>query len=413
MNTDKFNSVDFKKMKIIATSLFILMVFIFIMSHLFESRFQFLSYLKVFSEAAMVGALADWFAVVALFRKPFGIPFHTAIIPNNKDKMGESLGKMVQDNFLTPDNIMNEFKKVDFVKEGLGLIKEKEDRFLQLVYGLFPEVLNQIDKDEIKNAIVKKIQEIKFSKVIGDILELLTNENKHQDLLDLTLNEIRELVTRNKRSIVGKIREIEIEPGKYLPNFHLPLFAARWIANAIIVFINKEFEDIMNDSSHSLRKKFNNIVAKASKELKDNKKLQSTVDEKIKEVLLNKTVTIYFDSIWLELKDNIEEDLKSNDSKIRKWVKSAFNNLIEFIERNKSMRMEIDSDIKEFLKEILVEEKDRISSMISEKIKKTPAHEVSDLIERYVGKDLQYIRINGTLVGGVVGVIIFLFSKLL
>lgn len=410
---EKKRLYEYKKMKIFATSIFFLMVVVFILSHIFENQLTLLSYIKAFSEAAMIGALADWFAVVALFRKPLGFPYHTAIIPNNKDKMGESLGRLVQDNFLTPENIMEEFKNIDIAKEGIRLLREKKERLVQFVYRLIPELLDHIDKEEVKNAIINKIQKIKFTKVVSDIFELLTKENRHQDLLNLALDEIQNLIFSNKNVIINKIRDYEIDPGKWLPNFHIPKIAAKWIADAIISFLNNEFIDIKNDPFHIIRKKLNNIISKAGKELKENKDLQNNIDEKIRSVILNKTVSKYFDSMWLELKENIEEDLKSKDSKIKSWINSGYDQFVEYIEKNKKLSKEIDEDVKEFIKEILIEEKDRISEMISKKVKDTPKQEISDLIESYVGKDLQFIRINGTIVGGLVGLLIFLITKIL
>ena len=410
---EKKRIYEYKKMKIFATSIFFLMVVIFIVSHIFENQLALLSYIKAFSEAAMIGALADWFAVVALFRKPLGFPYHTAIIPNNKDKMGESLGRLVQDNFLTPENIMEEFKNIDIVKEGIRLLREKKERLVQFVYRLIPELLDHIDKEEVKNAIINKIQKIKFTKVISDIFELLTKENRHQDLLNLALDEIQKLILSNKNVIISKIREYEIDPGWWFPNFHLPQTAAKWVADAIISFLNTEFIDIKNDPFHIIRKKLNNVISKAGKELKENKDLQNNIDEKIRSVILNKTVSKYFDSMWLEIKEHIEEDLKSKDSKIKSWINSGYDQFVEYIEKNKKLSKEIDEDVKEFIKEILIEEKDRISEMISKKVKDTPKQEISDLIESYVGKDLQFIRINGTIVGGLVGLLIFLITKVL
>jgi len=402
---------QFNKMKMIATSLFIFMAIVFLISHMFESSSQLLPYIKAFAEAAMIGALADWFAVVALFKKPLGFPYHTAIIPNNKDKMGESLGELVQNNFLTPENIMEQFKDIDMVSEGIKLLKKKEDKILQYIYNVIPEILNHIDKEEVKNAIVNKIMEIKFTKVISDIFELLTKENRHQELLDLTLSELRTLIVKNKDAIVKQIREHEIDPGKFLPNFKIPMFAAKYVATALVDWFETEFDEIIEDPSHKLRIKLNKVISNFSTELKINKELQNTIDEKIKAVLLNKVVFKYFDSIWLELKDNMEEDLNSKDSKIKFWINSAYNNLIKFLETNEKLKMEIDEDIKTFIKEILIEEKDKISIMISKKIKDTPKQEISDLIESYVGKDLQFIRINGTIVGGLVGLLIFVITK--
>ena len=404
---EKKRIYEYKKMKIFATSIFFLMVVVFILSHIFENQLTLLSYIKAFSEAAMIGALADWFAVVALFRKPLGFPYHTAIIPNNKDKMGESMGRLIQDNFLTPERIMEDFKDIDFVKEGINLLIEEKKRILQFIYHLIPKLLDDIDKEEVKNAIIKKIQEIKFAKAISDIFELLTNENKHQDVLHLALDAIQNFIFTNKSKIISKIREYKILW------IHIPEFFAIKIADAIIDFLNNEFIDIKNDPSHMIRKELNSFISNVGRELKENSDWQQTIDEKIKSVILNKTVLKYFDSMWLEFKKNIEEDLNSKDSRIKNWINSAFYNFVEYLEKNVELSKEIDEGVRRLIKNKLIERKDRISEIISNKVKDTPKQEISDLIESYVGKDLQYIRINGTIVGGLVGLLIFLITKVL
>lgn len=401
---------QFNKMKMIATSLFIFMAIVFLFSHIFESSSQILPYIKAFAEAAMIGALADWFAVVALFRKPLGFPYHTAIIPNNKDKMGESLGDLVQNNFLTPENILKEFKSINMVEEGINLMKKNEEEILKFVYKKIPELLNHVSKEDVKNAIIKKIEKMKFTNAISEIIELLTNENKHQDLLNLLLDELKEEIVANKGAIVSKIKEYEIDI-PIIPNFHLPHFAANWLTKNLISYLNKEFSDIKNDPFHVVRKKVNSLVSKGRKELKENIDLQNTLDDKIRSVILNKVVLEYFDSIWLELKKNIEEDLKSKDSRIKSWINSAFYNLIEYIEKNEEVSKEIDASIKIWVKEFLIENKEKISKMISNEVKETPKQKISDLIESYVGKDLQFIRINGTIIGGLVGLLIFVLTK--
>jgi uncharacterized membrane-anchored protein YjiN (DUF445 family) len=389
-----------------ATSLFVLMGLIFIVSNFFEADSLALSYIKASAEAGMVGALADWFAVVALFKHPLGLPIpHTAIIKANKDRLGKSLGNFVRDNFLTPENIMKEFNVINIGEEGVKLLKKNKEKILSKIYEVIPKILSFIDRKEIKEIIIETMLAVNFGKFSGDLIEIFTKDNKHQVFLDFTLTEVKKLLVRNKEEIIDLIGE---ETGKYIPKF-----VDKMIANKIINALNNNFDNVLDDSEHKFRKYFDEFIKEKTKNLKHDKAVQETLDTKLKSMISNKILGDYIESSWDSIRRSIEEDLKDSNSNICRGINSGFSSLIDYLESDKKMLENIDHGIKEVIKDLLMEEKDKISKIISDKVENASADDVSDMIEKYIGKDLQYIRMNGTIVGSLVGLILFTISRFL
>jgi uncharacterized membrane-anchored protein YjiN (DUF445 family) len=392
------------KNKFWATSLFVLMGLIFIVSNFFEAESPVLSYIKASAEAGMVGALADWFAVVALFKHPLGLPIpHTAIIKANKDRLGKSLGNFMRDNFLTPENIMNEFNVMNIADEGVKLLKKNREKVLSKIYEVIPKILSFIDRKEIKEIITETMLGVNFGKVTGDLIEIFTKDNKHQVLLDYALTEIKKLLFRNKEDVVNLIGE---ETGKYIPKF-----VDKMIANKIINALTNNFDNILDDSEHKFRKYFDKFINERTINLKNDNTAQEAVDSKFKSIISNKIAGDYIESSWDSIRRSIEEDLKDSNSNICRGIRSGFSSLIDYFESDEKMLENIDHGIKEVIKDLLMEEKDKISKIISDKVENASADDVSDMIEKYIGKDLQYIRMNGTIVGSLVGLILFTVSR--
>ena len=386
-----------------ATSLFVLTGLIFIAANFFEGESSAVPYIKAMAEAGMIGALADWFAVVALFKHPLGLPIpHTAIIKANKNRLGKSLGNFMRDNFLTPENIMKEFNVINIADEAVKLLKKNREKVLSKIYEVIPKILTFIDRKEIKEIIAETMLTINFGKFTGDLIEIFTKDNKHQVLLDFSLTEVKKLLARNKEDIVNLIGE---ETGKFIPKF-----IDNMIANKIISALNNNFDNVLDDSEHKFRKFFDKFIEEKTKNLKYDKSAQEKADSKLKTIISNKMVGDYIESSWDSIRCSIEEDLKDSNSNICRGIRSGFSSLMEYFETDEKILENIDLGIKEVIKDLLMEEKDKISKIISDKVEKASADDVSDMIEKYIGKDLQYIRMNGTIVGSLVGLVIFTVS---
>jgi uncharacterized membrane-anchored protein YjiN (DUF445 family) len=194
MTEDIRKEASLKKTRRFATSLLLLMVFVFLGAGFFEKNLPWLGYFRAFAEAAIVGALADWFAVTALFRHPLGLKLpHTAIIPTNKDRIGESLGKFVEKNFLTPEAISEKLKSADIAGKAADWLSHPRNTELAAneIGGFLPRFVDALNDDDVRRFIRKNVaaalRSLNLAPLAGDFLGLLTSRNKHQELFDQAL----------------------------------------------------------------------------------------------------------------------------------------------------------------------------------------------------------------------------------
>src|SRR5688500_5885796 len=193
------------KMRRIATGLLVLMAVVFVAARLLQPRYPWLSYVRAFAEAAMVGALADWFAVTALFRHPLGIPIpHTAIIPRNKDRIGENMGRFVEENFLAPPLVAERVAHVDFAgKLAKWLAEPAQGAWLAGgIASILPRILHALDDDDLRRFagehLVAGVRKIDFATIAAAVLELLTRDNRHLVLVTQLIDQAKDLLEEFK-----------------------------------------------------------------------------------------------------------------------------------------------------------------------------------------------------------------------
>ncbi|MCY7361459.1 MAG: DUF445 family protein, partial [Ignavibacteria bacterium] len=216
LNTDLNNEklIALRKMKFLATSLFILMVLIFIVSGILEKTIPLFSFVKAFTEAAMVGALADWFAVVALFKHPFGIPIpHTAIIPKSKNNIGKSLAGFIETHFLNEQSIKEKIQSSNPSKTAAEWLVNDYNRkkIIEYIRSFIPEIFGILKNEEIKEFLIRNLKDnlknIKLSGLLKTILESLTINNQHEKWIKTVISEVRKIIDKNKTTIRDKVKE--------------------------------------------------------------------------------------------------------------------------------------------------------------------------------------------------------------
>jgi uncharacterized membrane-anchored protein YjiN (DUF445 family) len=197
-----------RRMRTLATSLLLVLAVLLIASVAFEPRYPWLTWVEAFAEAAMVGAVADWFAVVALFRHPLGLPIpHTAIVPRNKDRIGAELGKFVEQNFLTPENIVAKLTQLDLVGHVVGwlAVREHSRQVAATIREFLPRLLAAFDDAEIERLIAgtvaARIEAIDLAQASGSMLAIVTAGGRHQAVLDQILNRVGQWLDRNRALI--------------------------------------------------------------------------------------------------------------------------------------------------------------------------------------------------------------------
>ncbi|MGQ7946455.1 DUF445 domain-containing protein [Flavobacterium sp. WC2509] len=405
---DSKKESDLAKMKRNAFILLGFAVVLFIFSNIYE-----IAWLKAFSEAAMVGGIADWFAVVALFRHPLGIPIpHTALIPSNKDKIGENLGSFVSDEFLTREKLEVKIEQFNVaIKASDWLIDGKNANLVAglIVDNVIPRVLKTIDDNEVQQFIQtqfsSKLSKLNFGEWIALGLESLAKSEKQEVLVTNVLKTLIIELENNKHLIQEKVKNST----PFLSFGLADKKITEGVFNGLYDFLEQAS---MQDSA--IRKKVNDYVLQFIKELRESPEMQQKVNALVIGFAKKEEVQDYISGIWAEIKTAIENDLAlKEDSSIKNSIANMTQNFGKGVQNDAVLMAKINDFIKNDVLSVLINNKKMIGELISSTVKSWDTNEVAKKLELEIGSDLQFIRINGTLVGGLVGLLIYAFDCLL
>ncbi|WDD92976.1 DUF445 domain-containing protein [Burkholderia sp. FERM BP-3421] len=377
---------------------------------------------KAVAEAAMVGALADWFAVVALFRR-VPIPFvsrHTAIIPNNKEKIADNLAAFVRDKFLDSASLIALLKRHDPAARFAQWLGAPEHTTLLGAYAtkLFEFALDMTDDARIqsfvKDAFRAALDKVDLSQSMGAILGTLTRDGRHQALLDDAIAQLVRLLRDpdNRTAIAGYI--VDWLKGEYpkaerlLPTNWLGEHGAELVANAV----SRVLTQVADDPGHALRGHFDAAAARLVEKLRHD---PAFIDkgEEIKRYLRDgEAFNSYAKALWTQLRAWLKADLAREDSTLRGRTAALGAWLGERLAASPSLRASTNEHIERAAGEMAPEFAAFLTRHISDTVRHWDDREMSRQIELNIGKDLQYIRINGTLVGGLVGLGLYVVSCL-
>jgi uncharacterized membrane-anchored protein YjiN (DUF445 family) len=390
------------KMKQNALALLGVAVLLFIIAIYFK-----IPMLQAFSEAAMVGGIADWFAVVALFRHPLGIPiWHTAIIPTKKNEIGENLGNFVSEEFLNREKLevkIEEFNFATKASEWLSL-DENANKIANLVaVNVIPGVLKTLKDEDIKRFIQiqfkEKLEAINFGEWVALALEPLQKGNVKDELLTNVLNVMSTELSNNKDLIRRKVKE------------STPFLSFGLADKSISEGVFNGLADFLNEAKQpgsTIRVKIDDYVYDFLDKVKNSEEMRVKINNMILGFAGKKEVQDYINGIWDEIKLSITNDLeKGEESSIKKNISGLIQGFGNGIKEDPVMIDKINNFIKNDLLSILLNNKKVIGDLISSTVKSWDGKEVSEKLELEIGKDLQYIRINGTLVGGLIGILIY------
>jgi uncharacterized membrane-anchored protein YjiN (DUF445 family) len=371
------------------------------------ANFYKIDWLKAFSEAAMVGGIADWFAVVALFRHPLGIPIpHTALIPSNKDKIGENLGNFVSDEFLTREKLEVKIEQFNVaIKTSDWLMEEKNANIVTglIVENVIPGVLKTIDDDQVRHFVQTqfsdKLSKLNFAEWIALGLESLAKSEKQEELVTNVLKTLIVELQNNKHLIEEKVKSST-------PFLSFGL-ADKKITEGVFNGLYNFLEEASHEDS-AIRKKINDYFVDFITELKESPEMQQKVNDLVLGFANKKEVQDYISGIWLEIKTAIANDLaQKEESTIKKSIANMIQSFGRGIQADQLMMDKINNFVKNDVLSVLINNKKMIGELISSTVKSWDTDEVSKKLELEIGSDLQYIRINGTLVGGLVGLLIY------
>ncbi|MCT4714552.1 DUF445 domain-containing protein [Enterobacteriaceae bacterium H18W14] len=412
---------ELKRTKRLALSLLLIAAAIFVTTLFLPPNFW-VSGLKAIAEAAMVGALADWFAVVALFRRvpiPFIAP-HTAIIPRNKDRIGENLGYFVQEKFLDTQSLITLIQRHEPAKM-IGVWFSKPDNaqrvgqhLMQVMGGFLDMTDDSRIQGLLRRAVHKAIDKVDLSYSSGLLLESMTKNNRHQILLDSMIAQLLTLLNREStrefiaRQIVHWLETEHPRKSRVLPTEWLGEHSADLVASAV----NSMLDDISEDRGHQLRLAFDRATFKLIDKLKSDPEMAEKA-ENIKSYLKeDEAFNRYLGELWGDLRRWLKEDMNSEDSRIRQRVAEAGQWFGETLVGDSALRASLNEHLEQAARKVAPEFAAFLTRHISDTVKSWDARDMSQQIELNIGKDLQFIRINGTLVGGSIGLALYLLTQI-
>lgn len=411
MNDDE-KKIQLRNFKMFATGLFVLMALIFVGMTILGKKnpAHWIGYLRAFSEAAMVGALADWFAVTALFHYPLGIKIpHTNLIENSKERIGDNLGNFVVENFLSPENIRPYIQKIKisaFVGDWLSKERNQEN-LMKEVSTIVLDILNKLDDAEVVNFIGKKAKEmsddLKFNEIIGNGLEYILDKKDHQRFVTNLSKQIKEYVLNNQQLVKERVKSESF--------FLVPKFVDDGIADKITKGLSKYFEEVELNEDHSLRAEITQKLYEFSKEIQTEEKWAEEFRNIKNDVLKEEKIAQYSTDIWNSIKKSLSKELEEEQSSLKKYIQKNLSELSNNLKTDEKFQNKIDHWVRVTAYKYILKNTHQFGALISSTVGNWEGKELSEKLELEVGKDLQFIRVNGTIVGGLVGLVIYTITN--
>jgi uncharacterized membrane-anchored protein YjiN (DUF445 family) len=410
MQKEAAQILGLRRMKRLALALLVFVTALYLIAHHYETQHSAWGYLRAFSEAAMVGALADWFAVTALFRHPLGIPIpHTAIIPHRKDQIGESLGTFVQDNFLTEEVLRDRLQQAavgrrlgTWLSDPGNATKAGSAAADGLRGGL--EVIDDRDVGAaLETLIEQKIRDTQVAPLLGRAIEITMDGDHHQRLLDSLLKGLGNFID-DQRSVF-RARLANESP------WWVPEPIDDRIFQKVITAAHRFLADIAANPQHEIRRSLDQQLRGLAERLRTDPELMAKGEALKADLLAHRDVRAWLESLWGEAKAALMAATDDPDSDLRRRLDSSLQRFGERLATDPELQTKIDQWVQRAAGYVVQHYRGEVAEIISSTVAKWDGKATADRLELQVGRDLQFIRINGTIVGGLAGLLIYTISR--
>nr|WP_241156330.1 DUF445 family protein [Leucobacter chromiireducens] len=413
MTPDDFQRLrDLRRMQRIAVGLLIGMAVVFVVSFVLQDRFPWLGYVRAASEGGMVGALADWFAVTALFRHPLGIKIpHTNLISNKKDEIGEGLGSFVEENFLADDVVHAKLSEISGARTaGLWLSEAANaERAAGMVAsaGLGAmTVLNDNDVQELIEVLVRKhVIDPEWGPLLGRAADSFVTGGHHEALLDIAAERMEEW-------LVGHPEAFDRVVSSRLPTW-VPSVVEKFVDNRLHAEAVRFAQKVAAEPTHPFRIAVTKFLGDLARDLQEQEHLQQQLESFKHEVFDSPRVRALAASTWETARAALVGMLEDPESDLRVRMVRAAQDFGKKLVADATLQYKIDVWVMGVVEHLVRNYRHDLAGVISETVQRWDAREAAEKIELQVGKDLQFIRINGTVVGALAGLAIFAIATLI
>ena len=399
---------ELQRMRWVALGLLILMGVVFVIASVNIGQYPWLGYVRAFAEAAMVGALADWFAVTALFRRPLGLPIpHTNIVEVRKDDIGRRLAAFIKDNFLTRQNVEKRLDGIDLAQKASAWLKNKQHaRELSLTLCRALRAVIDNDNGELEVFVSRNVRgaldRMNLNRLIALLLGRLVTDNHTKVLINKLVDLGVEFYEARETSIRARVKDEAT-------------FGTKTIAGKAFDRMSKALKAMFKGihGNPQLRQEFDKRIKLLAWEFENDVETQERTEEYKQKFLNDPEVNEAFSSIGAEIKSHLVHSLKEtkdSDPPLAKDIAKLLDRLGDMLTEDPFTRQMVNERLRAAIPSFVEESREILSDKISETVKGWNARQTSDRIELHIGKDLQFIRINGTIVGGLVGLTIYIVS---
>jgi uncharacterized membrane-anchored protein YjiN (DUF445 family) len=398
-----------RRMRTVATLLLIAMTIVFVFTTMTHHQWPWLPYVRAFAEAGMVGACADWFAVVALFRRPLGLPIpHTGIIPNNKERIGAALGRFMTNNFLTAPVMEERLRRVDIIGTVARWLDNPANAKSVGDYlaAALPRIMEELPGPQIGENLGKFTQaalaRVPAAPAASKLLAVIWAQGEAQAFISQAIDYGQTYLAENKEYFSSKIAD---QSSSWVPKW-----VDRIIADKVMTGTLSTLTE-MRDPKHPWRVELKKGVEKLIVQLGSDPQMYAQ-GEAFKEGLLHNALFLeQAMALWSEVENGLQFGIPAHAEAIARGTEEALRGLGRWLRENPERQEHLNSNIRAVAQRLLLAYRVEIGGYIERVVRNWDSSTLVERLELQVGKDLQYIRINGTLVGGLVGLLIFIASK--
>jgi uncharacterized membrane-anchored protein YjiN (DUF445 family) len=394
-----------RRVKLAATLLLVGTAALFVVARQYEPMHWVWGYVASFAAAATVGGLADWYAVVALFRRPLGLPIpHTAIIPRNHQRIAENLGTFIETNFLAPEAVEKKLGEVDFAAQVAEWLSDRERSaaLAGFVTKLLPQTLTAIDQSGLRvflgERVRAELERVELAPLAAGLLSAVMETGRHQRLLNELLGALDKVLT-NEETLAALREKIRKELPALFNLYRADAYLLRKIVASTAAFI----EEARGDPNHALRREFDGFVQGFIERLRHSRDFAERAERLKHDLLARPEVVALADGAWDSLRAFLERDAASGESQIRRQLETMLVDIGGQLARDAAIRAEINRGMVRVLADFVQSQKSGVGRFIADQVKSWDIDVLIGRIELTVGRDLQYIRFNGALIGGLAG----------
>jgi uncharacterized membrane-anchored protein YjiN (DUF445 family) len=396
-------------MRFLATGLLVLMAAIFVATSLARVPWPWIPYLRAFAEAGMIGACADWFAVVALFRHPFGLPIpHTAIVPRNKERIGDAIGRFISNNFLSPSVLAAKIREIDTAGWLSAWLSNPADpnRIARQVATSLPAIVQALPRDEfnafVAGAVRRGIEMVPAAPLASRILSVLWAQGEMQGLIDRGIDFAATALANNRNLIKTQVTQ---KTSRFIP---------KWVdgivADKIVSGVAQLLEEMRNPE-HPWRTELGTAVEKLIDDLAVDPQMHVRGEELKAEILQNPFLLQQMGKLWSAVEARLDEESGSASDPLADSLARALAALGRRLAEDETIRDTVNRWLGVTALRVIAPRRGEIGAFVTQVVERWDTETLVNRLEVQVGRDLQYIRINGTLVGGLVGLLIFTATR--